>query len=496
MTSPTTPQYGQDVPGTVYGYVSARSEGGVPMTQATAFDSARPFRAESDTQERAKEYARTAGLTVTAESRLGFTVAGTAAAYEQLTSGRIASYEVEQLGSMNRERSVTHLDIIGARQPDALGVGAAPGTDAIEAVALERPRTPMRLLPAAPRPPEVAAFHLTLPDDVAKLLNATPAHEAGHEGRGVHVAMVDTGQAEHAFFGAHDYDVVPTVALVPGTSAEEDPIGHGTGESANIFAVAPGARLLPYRASDRRGDLTAATAGFLRAKADQPQVLTNSWGGDGDFPPVGPPSQADVIFALEILDAVEQGIVVVFSAGNGQFTIEPQVPGVIAAGGVFAAQDGRLRASNYASGYVSPWIDGVRVPTVCGLVGLLPRAQYLMLPVPPGCAIDVDESLPGAGNPTGDPGDTTGPRDGWAMFSGTSAAAPQIAGAVAVLLEARPGLTPAQVAEALARTATDVTTGTNHPRFGNKAKVGPDTATGPGLVNVSAALDFVLTQNP
>lgn len=201
-----------------------------------------------------------------------------------------------------------------------------------------------------------------------------------------------------------------------------------------------------------------------------------------------------MIFALEILDAVEQGIVVVFSAGNGQFAIEPQVPGVIAAGGVFADQSGRLRASNYASGYASPWIPGVRVPTVCGLVGLLPRAQYLMLPVPPGCAIDVDESQPDPVDPKGDPGDTTTEEDGWAIFSGTSAAAPQIAGAVAVLLGARPGLTPAQVTEALARTATDVTTGTNHPRFGHSADAGPDLATGPGLVNVSAALDFVLTQ--
>jgi subtilisin family serine protease len=202
-----------------------------------------------------------------------------------------------------------------------------------------------------------------------------------------------------------------------------------------------------------------------------------------------------VIFALEILDAVEQGIVVVFSGGNGQFCIEPQVPGVIAAGGVFAGPDDRLRASDYASGYASPWIDGVVVPTVCGLVGLLPRAQYLMLPVPPGCAIDVDESLPDPEDPDA-LADGTRRDDGWALFSGTSAAAPQIAGAAAVLLGARPGLTPALVAEALVRTAADVTAGTCHPRFGNRARLGPDRATGAGLVDVSAALDFVLTQNP
>lgn len=495
MTSPTTPRYGQDVPENVYGYVSARSQGGVPMTRATSLESARPFRAEGDALERAKEYARTAGLSVTAESRLGFTVAGTPAAYEQLTSGRLASYEVRQRVSMNRTRSVTHLDIVGDRQPAALGIGAAPGEDAIEAIALERPRTPMRVLPAAAQPPTVTAFHLRLPHDVVNLLNAAPAHAMAEIGSGVQVAMVDTGQARHAYFTAHDYDIAPTVALVPGTSPEEDPIGHGTGESANIFAVAPGTRLRPYRASNRRGDLTAAVAGFLRAKSDRPQVITNSWGGDGDFPPLGRPSQADMIFALEIQDAVEQGMVVVFSGGNGQFTIEPQVPGVIAAGGVFVGPDRRLRASNYASGYASPWIDGVVVPTVSGLVGLLPRAQYLMLPVPPGCEIDVGESLPDPEDPDAGP-DGTRQDDGWALFSGTSAAAPQIAGAAAVLLGARPGLTPDQVTKALVKTAKDVTAGTSHPRFGSRARLGPDTATGAGLVDVSAALDFVLTQNP
>jgi subtilisin family serine protease len=43
----------------------------------------------------------------------------------------------------------------------------------------------------------------------------------------------------------------------------------------------------------------------------------------------------------------------------------------------------------------------------------------------------------------GNAGDGTPPNDGWSLFSGTSAAAPQIAGAAAVLLSAKPKLTPA-----------------------------------------------------
>jgi subtilisin family serine protease len=485
-----TPQYGQPAPETVYGYVSARSQGGVPMTEATTFQSAEPFRADEVTLERSKDYARAAGLTVTAESRMGFAVSGPPAAYEELTGGRVESYESLRHVEMDQVRYLTQLDIVGERQPAARGVGDAPGTDAIEAVALESPRTPARVVPSA-QPPVVEKFHLRLPGDVAMLLGATQAHSHGQVGEGVRVAMVDTGQSAHTYFAVQGYKVAPTVAVVPGTNPAEDPVGHGTGESANIFAVAPGAELLPYRASDKFGKLTAAVTAFVRAKAEGPQVLTNSWGGDGPFPPPGLPSASDRVWALEIRDAVEQGIVVVFSAMNGQFAIEPQVPGVLSVGGVFVGPGMELQASDYASGYTSPWFADVVVPVVSGLVGMRPRAQYLMLPVPPGCEIDVSESRAEFDGQHPAPGDGTQPDDGWALFSGTSAAAPQVAGAAAVLLGARPGLTPAQVIEALTQTAVDITVGTNHPRFNRPAVAGPDDATGAGLANVGAALSFV-----
>jgi subtilisin family serine protease len=110
---------------------------------------------------------------------------------------------------------------------------------------------------------------------------------------------------------------------------------------------------------------------------------------------------------------------------------------------------------------------GTKVPTVCGLVGLRPRAQYLMLPVPPGCLLDAAQS---EADPPQDPeGDGTLTNDGWALFSGTSAAAPQVAGAAALLLGAKPQLTPAQVADCLTHTAIDVTVDC-HPRFSNEAR--------------------------
>ena len=283
--------------------------------------------------------------------------------------------------------------------------------------------------------------------------------------------------------------------MVPDTDWDVDPIGHGNGESANIFAVAPEVTLYPYRATDRWGNLVGALAGFMAAKSatPRPHIMTNSWGGDGPFPPTGRPDPADWVLALEIADAIAQGIVVIFSAGNGQFSIEPQVPGVLAAGGVFVDHEGNLIASNYASGYESPWFPGVVVPTVCGLVGMTPRAQYLMLPVPPGSAIDAAESQP----TVNDSGDGTTPADGWALFSGTSAAAPQLAGAAALLIEAVPGITPAQVVEALSQTARDVVQGQSHSRFSEPARSGgQDLATGYGLIDVSAAITHARAAYP
>src|SRR5204863_7430447 len=140
------------------------------------------------------------------------------------------------------------------------------------------------------------------------------------------------------------------------------------------------------------GKFVGVIAAFLKGKALSPQIMTNSWGGDTDYPPTSGPDESDLAFAAEVQDAIENGILVIFSAGNGQFSIEPQIPGVLAAGGVFADQSGSLRASDYASGYQSIWFDRPVVPTVCGLVGMQPRAQYLMLPVPSACEIDREEA--------------------------------------------------------------------------------------------------------
>ena len=106
-----------------------------------------------------------------------------------------------------------------------------------------------------------------------------------------------------------------------------------------------------------------------------------------------------------------------------------------------------------------------------------------MLPVPEGCVST--PRWPAATIRTATRRPTN---DGWAAFSGTSAATPQVAGVCALIKQACPRLTPAEVRDILMTTARDVTTGTNHPNFGNTAVAGPDTATGNGLVDAHRAV--------
>jgi subtilisin family serine protease len=109
-----------------------------------------------------------------------------------------------------------------------------------------------------------------------------------------------------------------------------------------------------------------------------------------------------------------------------------------------------------------------------------------MLPVEPGDTLDVEL---GNGKPFPD-GDQTRPSDGWAALSGTSAAAPQLAGAAALVKQTAPHLTPAEVRDVLRSTARPVTTGRcfDRPGMDHPAGAVPDLATGAGLVDAHRAV--------
>ncbi|GGK68846.1 S8 family serine peptidase [Ornithinimicrobium pekingense] len=479
-SSPRSSGRGRDFPDLIYAVASPPSVGGTslftPDVVATA-ETVDAFVSSDDDVQQAAAALEDAGFTVLQVSNLLINFAGDAQTFEQAFGAHLFTEQRAVIKPGAVEAEATFIDNADTAVPGLVETEGTEFAQVLEGVAIEEPyylHAPLSL------PPIVDYWHLRVPDDVSVALNAERPHRNGITGKGIRVAMVDTGFQDHAFFTDHGYRVEPTT-LGPGTADPTiDENGHGTGESANIFATAPDITLYPVKTATASGALVNVTAAFNAAAALNPHIITNSWGSSQRF---GPLSAANQALAAAVAGAVANGIIVCFSASNGGWGFPGQHPDVISVGGVHRRPDGTLEASDYSSGFMSNIYPGRRVPDVSGLVGMLPRAAYLMLPIPAGCAIDQ-----GSGGGTHPNGDETATNDGWGAFSGTSASCPQIAGVCALIRQVCARLTPAQVRQVLMDTARDVTQGTNHPNFGNSAVVGPDTATGNGLVDAHRAV--------
>jgi len=182
------------------------------------------------------------------------------------------------------------------------------------------------------RPPPIPYWHLEVPVDVPRLLRATEVHRLGTTGRGVRVAMVDSGFAHsHPWFKSQGFG--STVLLAPGASHREtDQNGHGTGESANVFSVAPGATFIGVKV-DNDADPGAGASmleGFQEALRHRPHVISVSMGYDlrdtrnprGQLTAL--PNGLKALEA-EIQAAIADGVVVVFNADKVPHAMD--VPG-------------------------------------------------------------------------------------------------------------------------------------------------------------------------
>lgn len=467
---------GSVVPDRIFAQASPRSVGGLSLFEAQHqihSGTISNFFSDEEVVNRAVNRLQDAGFEILQVSPLTINIAGDAKTYQRAFNTKIIAEERPVIKELGRKDTATFLD-----SPDTAlsGLISTVGTkfeDLIEGVAIEEPRY---FMATSMFPPLKAYWHLDVPAGISLGDNADRAHRAGITGRGITVAMCDTGWFKHPYFLGRGYNAAPVV-LGPATANPlDDEVGHGTGESANIFAVAPDIDFMPVKIS-----FVNTIGGFNAAVGLNPNIITCSWGSSNQF---GPLSAADQALAASISAAVAAGITVIFSAGNGHWGFPGQHPDVISAGGTFMNSDESLQASNYASGFMSNIYPGRRVPDLCGLVGMLPQAIYIMLPLQSGDQIDSD--LSGGAFPNGD---ETARNDGWAAFSGTSAAAPQLAGAAALVKQACPALKPADIRDILQKSARDVTAGhCNANTGGNPATVGPDLATGYGLVDAQKAV--------
>jgi len=465
------------IPKLLFAHVSPHSIGGMSM-----FDVEGPvdpeivsnFMSDADLTTRTAHALQDAGFQVLQVSAYTINIAAPIGIYERAFKTKVTAHELPTIKSGGVSDTATYFSVADTPRFGLITTKGTAFENLVEGVAIETPRY---FFAAQPLPPKKSYWHLEVPHDVSLGCNADKAHRSGITGRGIKVAMVDSGHFAHPFFAARGYRVQP-VTLGPGTASPGiDDNGHGTAESANIFAVAPDAELWPVKIN-----FANSTGAFNTAVGLSPHIITCSWGSDVRVPPL---SAADQTLAIAIADAVARGIVVVFSAGNGHFGFPGQHPDVISAGGVFRDANGGLRASDYASGFASPIYPGRNAPDLCGLVGMKPRAAYIMLPLQPGSDIDVQLATGGAYPAS----DETATNDGWAAISGTSAAAPQLAGTAALIKQACPTLGPAAVRDILMRTAIDVTVGNcNTSSSGAAAGPGTDLATGTGLVDANAAV--------
>jgi serine protease AprX len=327
-----------------------------------------------------------------------------------------------------------------------------------------------------------------------EVLDGTAAELGGasYDGSGVGVAVVDSGVMDsHPDLSdavVSNVKVVPlTNVAVPLTDSDVISLGgHGThvagivagdgsASSGQFHGAAPGSAIYSVSAGTFISVHSALEAlEWVLDNHDQVspriRVVNNSWGsaGDGTYNPGNALSQ--MIRAL-----IGDGVVVVWAAGNdgGNGTnattsptcVEP-TPGNICVAAYDDNDNGTRNGS--IAGFSSRGRDG-EPSTYPDLAAPGDSIVAACAPVMPICA--------------------TGVYDLWySNLSGTSMAAPHIAGIVAQMLQANPNLTPAQVEDILEDTATAVPG--SGPLIADPTNPTTPTAfdAGHGLVDVVAAI--------
>jgi hypothetical protein len=283
--------------------------------------------------------------------------------------------------------------------------------------------------------------------------NAITAYQNGATGKGIKVGVIDSGiNAE--LFGANKVD--PASKDVAGNRGVGDDDGHGTAVSAviaatkndiNTHGVAFDATIVSMRA-DTPGSCAetgedkgctfgdpAIAAGIDAAREAGAKVINLSLGGD-------PPNSA-VLSAMN--RAVSAGIVLVISAGNDgeqpegvnadSFALIPsqRFPGRVIIAGSIGAPDG------------SGGTDLSKISEFSNRAGT--GADFYL------AALGYRTRAPGADG-------------GQYQWSGTSFSAPTISGAAALLAQAFPNLSGAQIVDILLRSADDLGAAGTDPVFG------------------------------
>jgi hypothetical protein len=298
-------------------------------------------------------------------------------------------------------------------------------------------------------------------------INAVPAFDAGITGNGALIAIIDTGidvdnvefagridprSADLGLTSFSNDDDARTVADL------QDNQGHGTSvagiaagaaNGVGIAGVAPQATILAFRGNladdpDTDDDDEALTIlggaiseGFRRSAAADVDVINLSLGSDEE--------DSRSSFTNLLAFAGANDIVTVLSAGN-EGGEDPQLSGQ-------SVVEASVAGTGIVVGAVSFNNNITSFTNTAGLA-----AEFFIV-------------APGLGVPTPAIGGGTRP------FSGTSAAAPHVSGAVGLVRALWPQLSAAETVDIILESATDLGAPGTDPIFGR------------GLLNVAAALE-------
>ena len=298
-------------------------------------------------------------------------------------------------------------------------------------------------------------------------VTAVGAENLPYDGSGVKVAVIDTGIYDHPAL-----NIIENRNFVTDENASNynDDVGHGThvagivggdgtGSDGKYRGIAPGVSLINARAGNasglEEGDIISAIEWSAQAGAD---IVSMSFGG-------GYPYISDLITNAISSAKDTYGVIFVASAGNegpDYFT------GSTPASGIDVISVGASDSNDDLASF-SSWG---------------PAFRYLGYPdvIAPG--VDIisaeakDSSISKEERLTGNVFDFTGDAD-YIPLSGTSMAAPIVSGALAILKEAYPNITPETARIALLE--------------GSKKLLSEDDVvkSGAGLINVSASLNFL-----
>lgn len=346
-----------------------------------------------------------------------------------------------------------------------------------------KPAKPPKLKKLKKTPPDCSGGNAPLGDmaDVVTALGVDKIWSLGYKGAGIVVGMVDAGICAKNCPNPHPACTVEIDRVIDGwptndwgTTADEWE-GHGNMTAFDVLGIAPEAQLYDIRivnvnsgnpATDFKAWVSDAVTGYdwaiQRHQADgTPQILNNSWGLYKKSSDLQYATNPQSPFARQVEGALNEGIMVVFAAGNcGEACPYPKC------GTASVGADKSILGPN---GH----------PDVMTVGAINLNKQWVGYSSQGKAVLPPNAAKPDFCTFTQFTGYYPGLDQNYASDCGTSAAAAVVAGVVALLKQYRDGLTQAQAKTALMTTAKDL------------LPAGPDPKTGAGMIRAKKAFDSI-----